>query len=49
MVKCIDDNSNNKISLLMVNDKDRYIDTTHNLSARSYATLVIKPKINMVQ
>jgi len=47
-VKCIDDNGNNKIKLIFVNDiKDIYIDTTPNLSARTYATLNISPKIDL--
>jgi len=45
-VKCIDDNSQNKIQMMIVGDDDRYIDNTENLSARSYAGLVITPKIN---
>jgi len=47
-VKCIDDNGNNKIKLIFVNDaKDIYIDTTPNLSGRTYATLNISPKIDL--
>lgn len=47
-VKCIDDNENNKIKLIFVNDvKDIYIDTTPNLSGRTYATLNISPKIDL--
>jgi hypothetical protein len=51
LVKCIDDNINNKIGLKMVDDKirDKYIDNTPKLSARSYAILVIKPKITIIQ
>jgi hypothetical protein len=49
LVKCIDDNINNKINLSIVNDelKEKYIDNTINLSARSYAILVIEPKIDI--
>jgi len=47
LLKCIDDNINNKIKLKIVNDEDRYIDETPNLSARSYATLIITPKISI--
>lgn len=43
LVKCIDDNKNNKISLSLVDDDKIYIDETPNLSSRTYATLVIKP------
>lgn len=46
LVKCIDDNKNSKIGLSFVNDKDIYIDDTPNQTARTYATLVIEPKIN---
>ncbi len=51
LVKCIDDNIHNKIGLSIVNDEDKmkYIDTTPNLSARSYAILVIEPLLNMEQ
>lgn len=47
LVKCIDDNDNNKIGLSIVNDKDIYIDETPNQSSRTYATLVIEPKIDI--
>lgn len=47
LVKCIDDNINSKIQMKMVNDAERYIDTTDNLSARSYATLVISPALSL--
>lgn len=47
MVKCIDDNIDNQISLSIVDNDKIYIDTTPNLSARSYATLVIKPKLSI--
>lgn len=43
LVKCIDDNKDNKISLSLVDDDKIYIDETPNLSSRTYATLVIKP------
>ncbi len=46
LVKCIDDNSNNKIGLSIVSDKDIYIDNTPNLSSRTYATLIIEPSID---
>jgi len=41
LLKCIDDNINSQLGFKMVSDKDRFIDMTENLSARSYATLVI--------
>lgn len=40
VVKCLDDNSKNKIRLFISTDKNKYIDTTPNLSARSYALLI---------
>jgi hypothetical protein len=45
LLKCIDDNIKNKIRL-EISEKD-YIDETENLSLRSYATLVINPKLNL--
>lgn len=46
LVKCIDDNKNNKIRLSMTEEDDIYIDNTPNQTARTYATLVIEPKID---
>jgi hypothetical protein len=46
LVKCIDDSKKKQIKLEYVSDDDIYIDETPNLSARTYATLVIKPKIS---
>ena len=46
LVKCIDDNKNNKIGLLFVATKELYIDNTPNLSSRTYATLIITPAID---
>jgi hypothetical protein len=45
-VKCIDDNQSNMISLIYAPD-DIFIDNTPKLSARTYATLVIEPSINI--
>jgi hypothetical protein len=42
LVKCIDDATQLGLSM----SKELYVDRTPNLSARSYATLVIKPKIS---
>lgn len=47
VAKCIDDNEENQIGLMMVNEEDIYIDNTPKLSARSYATLIIEPAISM--
>lgn len=47
LVKCIDDSLNSKIGLSMVDDltKEKHIDRSPNLTARSYAVLVIEPRI----
>jgi hypothetical protein len=47
LVKCIDDNINNQIGLSIVDNKDLYIDNTPNLTARTYATLIIEPSIDL--
>ncbi len=47
LLKCIDDNIKNKIRLEIVDDKKKFIDKTENLSARSYASLVITPNIDI--
>jgi hypothetical protein len=47
LVKCIDDNIHSKIGMSIVDNIDTYIDTTKNLSARSYAILVIEPAIDL--
>ena len=46
LAKCIDNNINSKICLKYVNDDEIFIDDTPKLSARSYATLIIEPKLN---
>jgi hypothetical protein len=46
LVKCIDDNEDNKIGLSIVDNKDVYVDNTPNLSARTYASLIINPVLN---
>jgi hypothetical protein len=45
LVKCIDDNIDNKIGLSIVNDENIYIDETPNQTARTYASLIIEPSI----
>ena len=47
LVKCIDDNENNKISLNYVSNNELYIDNTPNQSSRTYASLIIEPKISI--
>lgn len=49
LVKCIDDNINSQIGLSFVEDKDIYIDTTPNQTARTYASLIIKPAIDTIK
>jgi hypothetical protein len=46
LAKCIDDNENSKIGLSFVDDVDVYVDDTPNQTARTYATLIIEPKID---
>ena len=47
LVKCIDDNKNSKIGMEYVEDSDIYVDETPNQTARTYATLIIEPKIDI--
>ena len=47
LVKCIDDNIHSQLGFKVVSDEERYIDTTPNLSARSYATLVINEDLTL--
>ena len=47
LVKCIDDNIHSQLGFKVVSDEERYIDTTPNLSARSYATLVINKDLTL--
>jgi hypothetical protein len=49
VLKCIDDNANSKIRLKMVGDDKKYVDNTLKLSARSYASLVITPIIDITK
>lgn len=49
LLKCIDDNINSQLGFKLVNNSDRYIDNTPNLSARSYATLVINKSLSIEQ
>lgn len=46
LVKCIDDNSNSLIGLSFVHDDKLYIDNTPKQTARTYASLIIEPKID---
>jgi len=45
VLKCIDDNT--KIQFKVVEDKNKYIDNTEKLSARSYATLTMNIKMTL--
>lgn len=49
LVKCIDNSIKNIICMKIVNDNEKYIDNTDKLSARSFCTLVIEPKLNIEQ
>ena len=46
LLKCIDDSINNKICLSIIDDKEKYIDNTEKLSFRSYAVIVVNPKLS---
>ena len=46
LIKCIDDSINKLIGLSYVDVDGIYIDETPNLSARSYATLIITPHVS---
>jgi hypothetical protein len=46
VAKCIDDNLNSQIRLFWVDNGHDYIDDTSNLTARTYATLVVVPPIS---
>lgn len=47
LLKCIDDNINNQLGFKIVSDEEKFIDNTPNLSARSYATLVINISLTL--
>lgn len=47
LLKCIDNNINNQLGFKIVSDEERFIDNTINLSARSYATLVINKSMTL--
>ena len=51
LVKCIDDNIDNRICLKIASDDERNknIDNTVNLSARSYAVLIINKKMSICE
>jgi len=49
LLKCIDDNINSQLGFKIVSDEDKFIDNTENLSARSYATLVINKTLTLEQ
>jgi hypothetical protein len=49
LAKCIDDSISNKIQLMMVDNSEIFYDETPNKSARTYATLVIKPELSIEQ
>jgi len=47
LLKCIDDTTHSQLGFRIVSDDNRFIDSTPNLSARSYATLVINKKLSL--
>ena len=47
LLKCIDDNINSQLGFKIVSDENKFIDNTQNLSARSYATLVINKSLTL--
>lgn len=47
LVKCIDDSKDSRIGLSIVDEADIYIDTTPNLTARTYMSLSICPAIDI--
>ena len=49
LLKCIDDSKEKQLGFKIVSDEDRFIDMTENLSARSYATIVINKPITLYQ
>jgi hypothetical protein len=49
MIKCIDDNGQNRIQFQLVENESIYIDETPNQTARTYATMIIEPFISIDQ
>lgn len=49
VIKCIDNNINNKIKLFYVKNNSDYIDNTQKSSNRTYARLIIIPKLSLYQ
>ena len=47
LLKCIDDNMKSQLGFKLVGDNERFIDKTENLSARSYATLVLNIELTL--
>lgn len=46
LLKCIDNNIDDKLGFVMVDDKNIFIDNTSNLTERSFATLVINKSMS---
>lgn len=46
-LKCIDDSLTNKINLSIVPNDKIYVDDTEKSSARSYASIIIEPKLSL--
>jgi hypothetical protein len=49
LLKCIDDSMTSQLGFKLVADKDIFIDKTPNLSARSYASLVINQPLTLFE
>jgi len=47
LLKCIDDNSTNRIQIKIVEDDEIYYDMTDKKSARSYCSFIIEPKLSI--
>lgn len=47
LLKCIDDNKNQQLGFKIVKDNEKFIDNTPNLSARSYASLIINKQMSL--
>ena len=47
LLKCIDDSASSKLGFKIVKDEDKRIDNTPNLTARSYASLIINKELSL--
>ena len=49
LLKCIDDSIDSQLGFSVVDDDNIYIDETENLTARSYASLVINKQLSIAE